>query len=303
MTKEVKRNSLKAWILAARPKTLTGAAAPVLISGAIAYNHNTFKITPFILCLCFALLMQIAANFINDLYDYLKGSDREDRLGPERACSKGWITPNTMRTAIILVLIIALSLGSVLISYGGIKLIIIAFLCILFAYMYTGGPYPLAYNGFGDILVLIFFGIIPVCFTYYVMSGEINTIVFLSSVACGLLIDTLLVVNNYRDRIQDKLSNKRTIIVRLGEQFGRYLYLILGIISPLIFSIFIFYNYTFGALLPLLYIIPHIITWRKMCKIKEGKALNSILADTSRNMLIMSILVCIGFILDKYFYM
>lgn len=303
MTKEVKRNSLKAWILAARPKTLTGAAAPVLISGAIAYNHNTFKIIPFILCLCFALLMQIAANFINDLYDYLKGSDREDRLGPERACSKGWITPNTMRTAIILVLLIALSLGSVLISYGGIKLIIIAFLCILFAYMYTGGPYPLAYNGFGDILVLIFFGIIPVCFTYYVMSGEINTIVFLSSVACGLLIDTLLVVNNYRDRTQDKLSNKRTIIVRLGEQFGRYLYLILGIISPLIFSIFIFYNYTFGALLPLLYIIPHIITWRKMCKIKEGKALNSILADTSRNMLIMSILVCIGFILDKHFYM
>ncbi|MDO4780139.1 MAG: 1,4-dihydroxy-2-naphthoate polyprenyltransferase [Bacteroides sp.] len=301
MTEQVERNSIKAWILAARPKTLTGAAAPVLISGAIAYNHGTLKIAPFIICLCFAFLMQIAANFINDLYDYLKGSDKEDRLGPERACSKGWISAKSMRTATILTLLVALSLGSALISYGGTKLIIIALLCVLFAYLYTGGPYPLAYKGFGDILVLIFFGIIPVCFTYYVMSGEINTVVFLSSVSCGLLIDTLLVVNNYRDRIQDKLSNKQTIIVKFGEPFGRYFYLTLGLISPLIFTFFVFYNHTFAAFLPLLYIIPHFITWRKMCKIKEGKALNTILADTSRNMLIMSLLVCVGFVADKHF--
>ena len=104
---EVKRNSLRAWILAARPKTLTGAITPVMIGSALAYMDGHFQWLPALICCLFAGLMQIAANFINDLFDYLKGTDREDRLGPERACAQGWISPRAMRNGIIVTVLFA----------------------------------------------------------------------------------------------------------------------------------------------------------------------------------------------------
>ena len=260
--KEIKRNSLQAWILAARPKTLTGAVTPVLIGTALAAMDGHFEWLPALICCVFASLMQIAANFINDLFDFLKGTDREDRLGPERACAQGWISLQAMKTGIIVTVTLACLIGCTLLFYAGWELIIVGVLCVLFAFLYTTGPYPLSYNGWGDVLVI-----------------------------------TLLVVNNYRDREADARSGKQTIIVRFGEKFGRYFYLALGITASLLCLRFLSEGHFYAGLLPQLYLIPHFFTWKKMIRIYNGKKLNNILGETSRNMLLMGVLLSLGLLL------
>lgn len=290
-------NSMKAWLLAARPKTLAGAATPVLLGCALAYADGWFQIIPALFCFLFAFLMQIDANFINDFFDYLKGSDREDRLGPERACAQGWITLDAMKKGIALTTMTACAVGFCLLFYSGLEMIPIGILCILFAFLYTAGPYPLAYHGWGDVLVIFFFGFVPVGCTYYVMCHDWTWNVTITSLACGLIIDTLLMVNNYRDREQDAQSGKRTIVVRLGANAGQRLYLFLGLAAAWLCLLFIANGHLWAALLPQIYILPHFITWRKMVKINRGKELNSILGETSRNMLLFGILLTWGLML------
>lgn len=299
MMEDIKRNSLKAWMLAARPKTLTGAIIPVMIGSALAVMDNCFMWLPALICAIFAGLMQVAANFINDLFDYLKGTDREDRLGPERACAQGWISPEAMKKGILCTVILACFAGSTLLFYAGWELIIVGAVCVLFAFVYTTGPYPLSYNGWGDLLVILFFGFVPVGGTYYVQALTLTPDVIIGSLVCGLTIDTLLVVNNYRDREADMKSGKRTIIVRFGEPFGRYLYLVLGVLASILCLWFMKEERWYAALLPQLYLIPHFITWQRMVKIQRGKKLNSILGETSRNMLLMGILLTIGLIISS----
>lgn len=293
----IETNSLKAWILAIRPKTLTAASIPVMIGCALAYVYGYFQFTPALLCFLFAFLMQIDANFINDLYDFLKGTDREDRLGPERACAQGWITTKAMKVGIILTTLASGIVGLSLLYYGEIEMIPVGIACILFAFLYTAGPYPLAYHGWGDALVLIFFGIVPVGCTFYVMAHEWNTAVTLASIACGLVIDTLLMVNNFRDREQDTLSGKRTLVVRLGARAGLILYFLLGMVACWCCVYFIIIGKIYAALLPQIYLIPHILTTQRMAKINRGKQLNSILGETSRNMLLFGMLLTLGLVL------
>lgn len=295
---EVKRNSLRAWILAARPKTLTGAITPVLIGTALAAADGQLQWLPALVCCLFASLMQMAANFINDLFDFLKGTDRDDRLGPERACAQGWISPKAMRMGIVATVILACLIGSILLLYAGLELIIVGAVCVLFAFLYTAGPYPLSYHGWGDVLVILFFGFVPVGGTYYVQALTWTSDVTIASLVCGLLIDTLLVVNNYRDRDADARSGKKTVVVRFGEKFGRYLYLILGVIASLLCLWFVCTGNLFAAFLPQLYLVPHFLTWKKMGQMHSGKKLNSILGETSRNMLLMGILLSLGLFLN-----
>lgn len=296
---EVKRNSLRAWILAARPKTLTGAITPVMIGAALAFANGTFNWLPALICFLFAGLMQIAANFINDLYDFKKGTDREDRLGPERACAQGWISPEAMKRGVLLTVLLACLIGSILLFYAGWELIVVGVLCVLFAFLYTTGPYPLSYNGWGDVLVIVFFGFVPVGGTYYVQALSWTPSVTVASLICGLLIDTLLVVNNYRDREADARSGKRTVIVRFGEPFGRYLYLALGVTAALLCIWFASEHSLWAAILPpVIYLPLHFRTWQKMVKIHSGKKLNSILGETSRNMLFMGILLSLGLLVS-----
>ena len=210
----VQTNSTKAWILAARPKTLAAAATPVLIGCSLAYANGTFQWIPAVLCFLFAFSMQIDANFINDYYDYLKGSDREDRLGPERACAQGWITLSAMKKGMIAITLLSCFWGLLLLRYCGWEMIPVGLLCVLFAFLYTAGPYPLAYHGWGDVLVIVFFGFVPVGCTYYTMAHDWTWNVTIACAACGLVSDMLLMLNNYRDREQDKISGKRTTNVR-----------------------------------------------------------------------------------------
>jgi 1,4-dihydroxy-2-naphthoate octaprenyltransferase len=292
-----KPNSFRAWVWSSRPKTLIGALIPVAMGSALAYADGKFHWLPAFICAAFACLMQIAANLINDFYDYLKGIDKEDRIGPERATTQGWITPKAMKTGITGILIAACATGSCLLFYGGWELLFIGVLCLLFAYLYTGGPYPLSYCGAGDLLVIVFFGFVPVCGTYYVQALTLTADAFIASLVSGLTIDTMLIINNYRDRDSDKKSNKRTLIVRFGEPFGRYLYLLTGMAASLLCFLFLAGGNLYAALLPQLYIIPHFITWRKMVRIHAGKALNTIFGETVRNMLLMGLLVTAGLLL------
>lgn len=289
----VKRNSLKAWVLAARPKTLTAAMIPVVIACAMAYADGGFKWFPAVACCAFAGLMQIASNLINDLYDFLKGSDREDRLGPKRATAQGWITPTAMRVGIIVVVTIACVIGCLLVNTAGIWLVALGGACVVFAFLYTT---LLSYLGFGDILVLVFFGLVPVTATYYLQTGQISISIIICALACGVVIDTLLVLNNFRDREADKLSGKRTIIVTFGENFGKWFYLFLGIAACVLTLTLVFQQRYLAAFLPLLYLLPHFNTWRTMVEINKGKELNRVLGMTSRNMAIFGLLLAIGII-------
>ena len=296
-TKEIRTDSLRAWLLAARPKTLTGAAVPVMLGCGLAAADGGFVLLPAVLCLAFALLMQIDANLINDLWDYLKGSDGEDRLGPERACAQGWITPKSMRRGIAATTLAACAAGCGLIAYGGWWLIAVGAACVLFAFLYTAGPYPLAYHGWGDMLVLLFFGFVPVGCTYYVLCGGWTWQVAVVAAACGLVIDTLLMVNNYRDREQDARSGKRTLVVRLGERAGQRLYLLSGFAAAALCLGLWGDGRTWAALLPLLYLPPHVAAWRRMIRIGRGRELNAVLGATSRNILLFGLLLTLGLLL------
>lgn len=296
-TKEIRTDSLRAWLLAARPKTLTGAAVPVMLGCGLAAADGGFVLLPAVLCLAFALLMQIDANLINDLWDYLKGSDGEDRLGPERACAQGWIAPKSMRLGIAATTLAACAAGCGLIAYGGWWLIAVGAACVLFAFLYTAGPYPLAYHGWGDMLVLLFFGFVPVGCTYYVLCGGWTWQVAVVAAACGLVIDTLLMVNNYRDREQDARSGKRTLVVRLGERAGQRLYLLSGFAAAALCLGLWGDGRTWAALLPLLYLPPHVAAWRRMVRIGRGRELNAVLGATSRNILLFGLLLTLGLLL------
>ena len=287
----MKQNSPKAWILAARPKTLSAALIPVVLASALAASQGKFSLTPAVLCVLFATFMQIAANFINDLFDFLKKTDRDDRLGPERACQQGWITPRAMRWGIAATLAVACACGLCLLPYGGWMLVGIGAACVVFAFLYTT---LLSYCGFGDVLVWVFFGFVPVAGTYYVEAGSFCREVWLLSAACGLLIDTLLVLNNYRDREQDRLSGKRTLVVVLGERFGSLFYLLQGVAAYVLVAFMSFEGNLWLAILPMLYLLPHYLTWRKMTQIREGRALNRILGFTSRNMLTFALLTAMA---------
>ena len=293
----VETNSIKAWILAARPKTLAAAATPVLLGCALAYTDGIFQWIPAILCFLFAFSMQIDANFINDYYDYLKGSDREDRLGPERACAQGWITLSAMKKGMIFITLLSCFWGLLLLKYCGLEMIPVGLLCVLFAFLYTAGPYPLAYHGWGDVLVIVFFGFVPVGCTYYTMAHDWTWNVTIACAACGLVSDLLLMLNNYRDREQDKISGKRTLIVRFGEKAGRYAYLILGILAVGLCTIYAFNGYLMASLLPILFLILHFTTWREMVRIYQGKALNIVLGKTARNIVVFGLLLSLGLIL------
>ncbi len=286
-------NSPKAWFLAARPKTLSAALAPVLIAAALAHSEGHFALLPVALCLAFAALMQIAANFINDLFDFLRGTDGAERLGPERACAQGWISPQAMRRGIAVAIALASCAGLSLLHFGGVELVLIGVACIVFAFLYTT---LLSYCGLGDLLVWVFFGFVPVCGTYFVLAGEVSGACWWAAAASGLVTDTLLVLNNYRDRETDASSGKRTIIVIFGERFGRYFYLFQGVAAYACFAATAAYGHTWATLLPMLYLPAHVATWRTMVSIFRGRELNRVLGLTSRNILLFALL-CVAALL------
>lgn len=295
----VKTNSVKAWLLATRPKTLSAAAVPVMIGTAFAWRNTSeqFNWIPAILCLLFAWIMQIDSNLVNDYFDFKKGNDDETRLGPKRACSEGWITSDAMVWGILITTLLGCMTGIPLILYGGLEMVMVGIACVVFCFLYTT---LFSYHGLGDILVLLFFGIIPVCCTYYVcmpLHQQIPTgEVIATSIACGLAIDALLIVNNYRDIDNDRSNGKITLAVRLGESKTRRLYESIGYIAAGIMIILVFFDlYQTDKFIPtyaiyLIYIILHRQSYQEMKRINKGAKLNQVLGLTARNILVFGIL-------------
>ena len=299
---EIMKDSMKAWILAARPKTLSGAAVPVMIGLALAFKDSTgYEGNPFnwvaaINCLLFAWVMQIDANFINDFFDYAKGTDdAATRLGPRRACAQGWVSVDRMKHAIALTTCLACIIGLPLILYGGMEMLLIGILCVAFCFLYTT---HLSYIGLGDVLVVVFFGIIPVCITYYIQLHTCNTFIFLMSLACGMVVDTLLIVNNFRDRDTDKDVGKTTLVVKIGEKASLQLYLAIGWGACVMGIAYLTHGYFLATVLPIVYLVFHNYPYIRIKRINRGKALNICLGETARNIFIYGAMVTIGILLS-----
>lgn len=288
---------LKPWILAGRPKTLPAAVSPVLIGTSVAYYDNKLNFITALIALICSLLIQIGTNFVNDLYDHLKGSDSEERVGPERALATGKISVSQMKRAIYLTFGITFILGLYLVYIAGWPILLVGILSIASGYAYTAGPYPLAYNGLGDIFVFVFFGVVAVVGTYYVQALQLSELIFVASIPAGTLITNILVVNNYRDIDEDRKNNKNTLAVKFGKQFSRMQYLIQLLVAYAVpVFIFIKYEISWAVLLPLI-TLPLGIKLFKMLISLQGEALNKTLELTAKLSVIFSILFSIGFLL------
>ena len=300
MEQRIAENSWKAWLLATRPKTLISAIIPVCIAAAWAFVHggHDINILPLVLCFAFAIVMQIDANFINDYFDFKRGNDNETRLGPKRACAQGWIKTKSMFRAIILITIIASGIGFPLIFFGGYQLILLGLACVVFCFLYTT---HLSYWGLGDILVLVFFGLVPVLGTYYLValpgSTVFNLDVVVSAINCGLVIDLLLIVNNFRDIDNDKAAGKKTLVVYIGKKNTLVLYCGIGVVVLLLGGLFLIHSNLMACLLPLLFLPFHISTFIEMKTIDKGKELNKVLGKTARNIVIYGLLLSLGILL------
>lgn len=291
-------SKVEIWKLAIRPKTLPAALGPVFVGTAFALHFDTFQILPALAAMIGAVLLQIASNLANDYFDYLKGYDTEERIGPVRVAASGLLSIEELRNGLVLTIILSMIIGLYLIYVGGIAILIIGLLSILFALAYSGGPFPLASNGLGDLFVFIFFGLVAVNGTYFVQSGEIATEVIIGSIPVGLLITAILVVNNYRDIETDQKTGKFTLAVGLGHKWTRVYYLALLVISyavPIV--LFLSGNYTVAILLPLISIPLGVKHTKTLYDQIDGPKLNQALAGTAKLGLIYSILFSVGIII------
>jgi 1,4-dihydroxy-2-naphthoate polyprenyltransferase len=290
----VAESRLSVWILAARPKTLPAGLAPVLIGTAMAYADGRLHWPAAIAAALGSLLIQIGTNYANDYFDFKKGADTHERLGPLRVTQAGLVTPHAMKIATIIVFSLALLAGAYLVYRGGLPIVAIGLLSILFGILYTGGPYPLGYNGLGDIFVLIFFGPVAVGGTYFVQTLTITPPVIVAGLAPGLWSVAILTVNNLRDIDSDLNSGKKTLAVRFGRRFAIAEYTICVLVACLIPLILVLtYNRSTWVVLASATILPAIPAMRAVAT-ASGEPLNHTLASTGRLLLIFSILFSIG---------
>lgn len=218
---EARPTAARVWIEATRPRTLPAAVAPVLVGTALAWREDKAHWGAASACLGFALLVQVGTNFANDYYDAKKGADTAERVGPRRAVASGLVTPSAMRTAMIGVFAAAFLVGLTLLPFGGWPLLVVGVLSIACGVAYTGGPYPLAYHGLGDVFVFIFFGLVAVGATYFVQAGQMSAAALIAGAGVGALATNILLANNYRDVETDAKAGKRTLLVRWGRPYGR----------------------------------------------------------------------------------
>lgn len=290
----VRPGSVAAWILAARPATLSAAFVPVAVGTAVAFAVGGFAVGPALAALLGACLIQVGTNFANDVFDFEKGADTEERLGPTRAAQAGLLTPRAIRAGMVVTFALATLAGVYLTWVAGPVIVAIGVASILSGIAYTGGPYPLGYNGLGDIFVMVFFGFVAVCGTVFVQVGEVPELAWWASVPVGALATAILVVNNVRDRETDVRVGKRTLAVRFGRRagIGEYVALMLAAYGvPLALALS-------GAgrlwvLLPWLTAPLAVALVRRLAR-DEGAALNPTLVGSAKLLLLFGVLFALG---------
>jgi 1,4-dihydroxy-2-naphthoate polyprenyltransferase len=288
--------SLRIWIEAARLRTLPAAIIPVMIGTALAKAHGHEHYGKGGICLLFALLVQIGTNFANDYFDFMKGADTAARVGPRRAVAAGLISPKTMLLATALVLFAAFLVGLLLVKEGGWMLLPIGVVSIVCAIAYTGGPFPLGYNGLGDLFVFIFFGLVAVDTTFFVQAGHIATDVTSCAAAIGLLAANILVANNYRDMETDAVAGKKTLVVRFGRKFAVWQYALSVTFALLCPAGLFLYGYRWPVLLPLL-LSPWAVTLtRRLGHSREPGEQIALLGATAKFLAMFGILLSAGIV-------
>ncbi len=290
--------SLKPWILAARPKTLGAAIAPVLVGSALGWKlSGEFCIWLMLATLGSCMCLQIAVNFFNDAVDGLKGSDTKERLGPVRITASGMMPPRTVLKVGVFVLLVAALLAIPLIWMRGWPIVAIGIPSLWFSYGYTGGPWPLAYRGLGDLFVVLFFGLIAVTGSAFVQSGQWHVEALVAGLQIGMLSTVLIAINNLRDVDEDKKTGKRTLAVRLGKTFARWE--IIGLMLGAIALCAYWYgtNHLASRYAPVLLFFFLILIAQDISK-EPSAALNKTLAKAGACLLLFSILISVGWIVQ-----
>ncbi len=287
---------LKVWLEAARPKTLPAAIIPVMVGTALAMAHDRADFIKAFVCLAFALLVQIGTNFANDYFDFVQGADTAERVGPRRAVAAGLVTPAQMLAATWLVLGLAFVVGLILVREGGWGLLPIGIVSIVCAIAYTGGPFPLGYNGLGDLFVFIFFGLVAVCATFYVQTGFVAPDVVSCAAAVGLLAANILVANNYRDVETDARAGKKTLVVRFGRKFAVWQYALSNLVALLCPPALLMVGYRWPVLLPLALVPPAIGLTRRLAASREPGEQIALLGATARFLALYGVLLCVGLV-------
>jgi 1,4-dihydroxy-2-naphthoate octaprenyltransferase len=289
-----KRNPVRTWIMASRPRTLTAAIVPVVVGTAVAVRDRVFNPWVALAALFSAVMIQIGTNLANDLFDFKKGADTHTRLGPTRVTSAGLLTPREVEIGMWVVFGLAAASGLYVIYVGGWPMLVIGVASILAGVAYTAGPFPLGYNGLGDLAVFIFFGLVAVLGTYYAQARAVTLGVFLAAVPVGALATAILVVNNVRDADTDRAAGKRTLAVLLGRGAARAEYavlLTLAYAAPL--ALWLLRGASVWALLPLL-TLPVAVRLARVVITTEGPALNRALAGTAQLLALYGVLFALG---------
>lgn len=292
--------TFRVWWMAARPKTLWAASAPVLMGTAMAWDSGVFRGPSALCALLGALLIQIGTNYANDYFDHRKGTDTAERIGPLRVTQAGLVSPGAMLNATALLFALALIPGAYLVYRGGWPLVAIGLLSILFGILYTAGPAPLGYTGLADLFVLVFFGPVAVGGTYYVQALNLPVDAAVAGLAPGFLSVALLTVNNLRDIDGDRAAGKRTLAVRFGRGFARAEYLLSVLLACVAVPLYLVWRLpshklSLLALCTLVVAVPAVHT---VFTRNEGPALNGALAHTGRLLILFSVLFSIGWILS-----
>ena len=288
----------KTWMLAIRPRTLPAAAAGVLMGAAMAWHDRHLRFDATLVCLFTALLLQIGSNLANDVFDFERGTDTAERLGPTRVTQAELLSPRQVKIGMAVVFSLAALLGLYLAWLGGWVIIILGIAAIISAIAYTGGPFPLGYYGLGDIFVFIFFGLASVAGTYYIQAGSVSPAVWWMTIPPGLIITAILVVNNLRDIENDRKAGKHTMAVRLGEQGTKIQYLVCMVIAYLILipvavtGLIPWMTLLAWLSLPVAYQATQVVLTQK------GRPLNMALAKTGQAALFFSLLFWMGLLLS-----
>lgn len=290
---------LRLWLVAARPRTLPAAVAPVLVGTALAASEDVFRAGAFAAALIGSIFIQIGTNLSNDYSDARRGADTEDRLGPVRVTAGGLMPPRMVLIGTYVAFGIAVAAGLYLAATAGWELIVVGAASILAGVLYTGGPRPYGYEGLGEVFVFLFFGLVAVVGSYYVQTEDLRWEAFALAVPVGLLASAILVVNNVRDIDTDRRAGKRTLAVRLGRQRARSLFVAMIVISFVVpVAIWLAGGLSAWLLLSLasLPLAPPLV--RTVLSHTDGPSLNKSLADSGRLLAIFSLLLAAGVLLS-----
>ena len=286
--------SFGAWVMASRPATLAAAVVPVLVGVAVVCTFDGFRLGPSLAALWVAVWVQIGTNFANDVFDYEKGADTAERLGPTRAVQAGLLTPSQVRRGMILAFALTLAGGAYLAWVAGWPLLVVGIVSVLSGMAYTGGPFPLGYNGLGDLFVFLFFGLVAVVGTVYVNLMELPGLAWAVALPVGALSTNILVVNNVRDRLTDRKAGKGTLVARFGRNFGIIEYVaMLALAYGVPAGLFLHGCFGPRILLPWLSLPVAGKLLRSLLNL-EGAPLNGVLVGSARLLVVYGLLFAIG---------